>query len=213
MTSTHTDPAPLLTTPPCADPPHSTRLRGRFPLLLCEKCGQSRLERRSRHGLIAVVFSLAGFFPHKCRKCNAKQYRLIGPFRLALAVLSTVASLAVVVNSSGVIRRLRPEPRALSSVAPASEDALFASQLASGRVGAFEKLLAARRKQFLHNEDIALLLQSGIEREVVLKLIKASNPAFDISPAGILELRKAGADNAVILAIIDRITADVAASR
>ncbi len=58
-----------------------------------------------------------------------------------------------------------------------------------------------------------LLLHSGIEREVVLKLIKASNPAFDISPTGILELRKADADNAVILAIIDRITADVADSR
>ncbi len=170
MTSTLTDPAPLsnvLEPEPAAfappvkfgDIPERRRVRrrtiqpthkisGHYRALLCDHCGESHLERRSRHGLIAVVFSLAGFFPHKCRKCNAKRYRLIDPFRLALAVVATVAWLAVVVNSSGVIRRLRPEPRALSSVAPASEDALFASQLSSGRVGAFEKLLPPAGSSF-----------------------------------------------------------------
>lgn len=89
-------------------------------------------------------------------------------------------------------------------VATSGADAIYRARLASGELTPFERMMLARKKQVLKNEDILLLHSSGADRSVLLKMIQTSGAAYDLSPGGVLQLKKAGIDDVVIMAMIDR---------
>lgn len=53
--------------------------------------------------------------------------------------------------------------------------------------------------------------RSGLSSEIILKKIASSRTAFDVSAASLIELKKAGVDDNVIAAMMDRTEAEVPA--
>ena len=56
----------------------------------------------------------------------------------------------------------------------------------------------------LDNASVIALSRSGLSLDLVLKKISTSRPAFDVSSAALVELKKAGVEDAVIAFMMDR---------
>ncbi len=58
----------------------------------------------------------------------------------------------------------------------------------------------------LRNQDVADLLHAGTTTRLVAKVIQDSEPAFDLSPLAILQLRNAGVSDEVIIMMMERMS-------
>ncbi len=183
------------------------RLTGHYRVLLCDHCGEARVDRCTRDGLLQFVGSLAGYFPHKCPKCKARQSRLLAPWRLMSAIALAFFLAGGCLHYSGVFRVLKPEPRTHVFTSAAEESSYYAEQRAAIRRGGYSAPLQTPQVRTLRNEDVAMMLRTGIDRNLIQKLIWADNADYDLSPAGLAALRKAGADDNIIRALTDRVAA------
>jgi len=60
------------------------------------------------------------------------------------------------------------------------------------------------QNETLDNAAVIALSRSGLSLDLVLKKISTSRPAFDVSSAALVELKKAGVEDAVIAYMMDR---------
>ncbi len=163
----------------------------------CRKCGGSELQRVHRTGLLQWVCSYFCAFPYRCAKCFQRQMlilpsiRLVQPVVLILLLAGNIIPLTiqlwypkahaeVVTEAGGVARRVRT-----SELTP------------------FERMMLTKKKQTMRNEDVVLLLSSGVDTTLVLKMIRASNGIYDLSPAAVVKLKRSNVDVVVIEAMID----------
>ena len=69
----------------------------------------------------------------------------------------------------------------------------------------FVLCLTSRSVLAFGNEDVVKLISAGFSEEMILKAVSSANPAtFDTSADGLIELKKAGASDAVIQKVLSR---------
>jgi hypothetical protein len=75
-----------------------------------------------------------------------------------------------------------------------------------GGVGmsSFERMVMSRRRQVLRNDDVVGLAHEGISNSLIIALLRDSDAAFDLTPAGIVKLRRAGIEELVITTMLER---------
>lgn len=75
----------------------------------------------------------------------------------------------------------------------------------------FSSLSVFAQTDTVDNKTVADMSRSGLSSEIILKKIASSRTAFDVSAASLIELKKAGVDDNVIAAIMDRAQTEASA--
>ena len=65
-------------------------------------------------------------------------------------------------------------------------------------------LPAFAQTETIDNRTVIEMSRAGLSQEIILKKISSSNSAFDISAPGLITLKTAGVDEAVIAALMER---------
>lgn len=68
----------------------------------------------------------------------------------------------------------------------------------------FSSLTAFGQTETLNNETVIGMSRAGLSAEIISKKIISAQPAFDISVAGLIELKKAGVDDGIIALMMER---------
>jgi hypothetical protein len=88
--------------------------------------------------------------------------------------------------------------------AQGSSDALVrARSAAGGQLSPFEQMMLHKPKAVLDNSTILKLVGAKVEVAVILQMIRTSTADYDLSAASVIQLKEAGVDQQIILAMID----------
>lgn len=68
----------------------------------------------------------------------------------------------------------------------------------------FCSLNAFGQTETLNNETVIGMSRAGLSAEIIARKISSAQPAFDISVAGLIELKKAGVDEGIIALMMER---------
>ena len=68
----------------------------------------------------------------------------------------------------------------------------------------FSSVAAFAQTETLNNETVIGMSRAGLSAEVIARKISSARPAFDISAAGLIELKKAGVADAIIAVMMER---------
>jgi 4-amino-4-deoxy-L-arabinose transferase-like glycosyltransferase len=116
----------------------------------------------------------------------------------ALLVLGTVGALVYMWNDLG-LGNLRPT----TATQDTAEALARARSAAGGQLSTFEQMMIRKPRLTLDNATILKLWRANVGPTVILQMIKTSNPDFDLSANAIIELKQAGVEQSVIMAMID----------
>jgi hypothetical protein len=188
-----------------AVPEQSTALPDRGPSPVqkqaCRKCATKDLKRQPRSRFDRLL-SLQSY---ECIRCNKRQRKL--QFRGA-AVVAFWAVLALTV--AGVLFRQsdwfvsRGWFPAKNNAAQNDVDALSRARNAmGGQLSTYEQMMTKRPPTTLNNAAIIKLWKADAGTDVIVRLIRASNPDFDLTADGVVALRSAGVDRTIVLAMIE----------
>ena len=73
-----------------------------------------------------------------------------------------------------------------------------------GQLSAFEEMMVRRPKSTMGNSNVVELTKANVRPDVIVRLIRASNADYDLRANSVIELKNAGVDETVILAMIDQ---------
>jgi len=161
---------------------------------LCRKCGKHELRRRPR-GFFARICS---FHSYSCGRCFHREQK----FRFtAGTVVTIVLSLAVI--SLTVFLVTKPPSSHGEETQFNAADALSRARSSSGALTTFEQMMLRKPKSTMDNATILQLWRANVGVNVILQMIRTSVPDYDVSANAVIELKQAGVDQVVILAMID----------
>jgi hypothetical protein len=164
------------------------------PADICLRCGVPELRGRSR-SLFHRLFSLVVY---TCDRCDYRQTRL------QFSMLTLLALVAAVLVSAGAVYLVRLAKHARSDETSLSTpDALARAQRSAGSLSDYELMMLKKPRTTLDNAAIVRLWKASVGAEVIIQMIRTSNPDYDTSSNGIIELKQAGVDENIILTMID----------
>lgn len=82
-------------------------------------------------------------------------------------------------------------------------EALARARVSSGTLSAFEQMMINRPRQTMDNATILKLWRADVGPNIIIQLVRTSNPNYDVGASSIIELKQAGVDQSIILAMID----------
>jgi len=189
-----------------AEPHHDGhRVYSTYPLRICNHCLAPRLERRHRRGLWQGLLSLISVFPYKCRNCFRYQYCFVATGQLAQTLIILLLLATVGVLGSKVLKGMGSGCSA-DGANMSEADAAYRARATTGGLTPFEKMMLAKKKQVLRNEDVSALVRSGVERALIIKMIQTSGNVYDLTPQGVMQLKHQGVDETIITSMIDHTT-------
>lgn len=68
----------------------------------------------------------------------------------------------------------------------------------------FSSLTGLGQTERLNNETVIGMSRAGLSAEIISRKISTAQPAFDVSVAGLIELKKAGVDDGIIALMMER---------
>jgi hypothetical protein len=74
---------------------------------------------------------------------------------------------------------------------------------AGGELSAFEQMMLRKSKPTLDNQTVLKLVQASVDNSVILQLIYTSNADYDLTADAIIEMKKAGISEPILLAMIN----------
>jgi len=161
----------------------------------CSKCGAKELQRKPR-GFGHKVLSL---YPYICLHCAHRENK----FRMNLG---TILRLVLLIGVSGAIGYFAMNPISFHRGDDSSQsaaDALSRARTSAGGISTFEQMMIRKPKTTMDNAAILRLWKANVGTNVILQLIRATAPDYDVSATSIIELKEAGVDQSIILAMID----------
>lgn len=162
---------------------------------LCDKCGAIELRRKTRSALNHMFFVQ----PYQCNRCAKKVNRFkfgwAPLFRLVLLLAFPVAVYYFVAKPNWFHRD--------ATDAPSQAEALARARTSMGQLSTFEQMMIHKPKSTLDNATVVQLWKANVGPNVILQMIKTSNTDFDLSAGAIIELKEAGVDQTILLAMID----------
>jgi hypothetical protein len=169
--------------------------------MACSKCKAGELRRRTPSLLDRII----SFYPYSCGRCGHHQRR----FRFSL--LSVLFPLFLCALLSGCAWLWTNPPSFLTwgagnATAAQKEQAealARARAAAGGELSTFERMMLRKSKPAMDNETVLKLVKANVGESVVVQLIRASNADYDLSANAIIEMKKAGVNETILLAMID----------
>ena len=169
------------------------RRRTQDESLRCSHCRSLELRREPKSAANWLLFQTH----FQCNRCNKhqKRFHLSGGSLLAITLLAgLIGGSTYLVWGSNWRRQLVDSGQVFTqSRAPGG-----------GQLSAFEEMIVRRPKSTLSNPNIVELTKAGVRTEVIIRLIRASNADYDLRANAIIELKRTGVDENVILAMIDQ---------
>jgi hypothetical protein len=151
-----------------------------------------RKPRTALHKLLAI-------YPYLCVRCSTRQTR----FRLTLGTIFKFSLLAALV---GAVVYFSVNPISFRRVDDGSQnsaEALSRARTAAGGLSAFEQMMIKRPRTTMDNATILRLWRANVSPNVIVQMIRTANADYDVSANAIIELKQAGVDQIIILAMID----------
>jgi hypothetical protein len=93
------------------------------------------------------------------------------------------------------------KPGGIRDSSPSTGDALERAR--AGGLSTFEQMMLRKPRATMDNATILQLWHANVGVDVILQMIRTSNPDYDVGAEAIIELKKAGVDERIILAMID----------
>jgi hypothetical protein len=151
------------------------------------------LQRKPRN----LLHKLSAVDPYACARCGKREIRLtlgtgIG-FVLCVALIGAVAYFSYAATSI-----LRGEDTSHNAT-----EALALARSSAGALSPFEQMMLKKPRTTMDNAVILKLWRAQVGPDIILQLIRTSNADYDVSANSIIELKQAGVEQSVILAMID----------
>jgi hypothetical protein len=161
----------------------------------CTRCGAKELQRKPR----TALHKLFAIYPYLCVRCSTRQTR----YRFTLG---TIIKFSLFSAFAGAIVYLSMNPglfRRGEDTSQNGAEALARARTAAGGLSAFEQMMIKRPRTTMDNATILRLWRANVSPNVILQMIRTANADYDVSANAIIELKQAGVDQVVILAMID----------
>jgi hypothetical protein len=161
----------------------------------CSKCGAKELQRKPRR-LFHKAFAL---YPYVCLNCAHRESK----FRLTIGTILKVFFFLALI---GGITYFAMNPISFHKGDDGSQgtaDALARARSSAGGLSTFEQMVIKKPRTTMDNATVLKLWKANVGANVILQLIRTTTPDYDVSANSIIELKEAGVDQAVILAMID----------
>lgn len=162
----------------------------------CSKCGAKELQRRPR------TFSqkLLALYPYVCLNCTHRENK----FRLNLG---TIVRVLLLVGVPGALGYFAVHPtwfhRTGEDFSQNAADALSSARTSSGGLSTFEQMMLRKPRATMDNASILRLWKANVGTYVILQLIHTNGADYDVSANAVIDLKQAGVDQSIILAMID----------
>jgi len=161
---------------------------------LCIKCGAPDFRCR-RSPFFLRLFSLA---PFTCGRCDHRETR----FRFSFVSIFAVVGLLVI--ASGTYWLIQNKPWAKTDEAQVNTaEALAKARNSVGALSAFEQMMLKKPRGTMDNAAVLEMWKANVGVSVIMQMIRTSNADYDVSPKAVIELKQAGVDQTIILAMID----------
>jgi len=162
---------------------------------LCGKCGLKELRRKPRSWMDRAL----SLQPYQCSRCAnyVRKFRFtaLGAAIVVLVPLAVAGVIYIQENTLWFHRDTDPQ---------SSTDGLARARTATGgQLSPFEQMMLHKPKAVLDNATILKLVRANVEVSVILQMIKTSTADYDLGANAIIELKQAGVDQQIILAMID----------
>jgi cellobiose-specific phosphotransferase system component IIB len=151
------------------------------------------MRRAHRESLADYWLSCFGFYPVICENCRGRMFGL-RLRKMALVLSAGIAASALIGAGLGQIHRRGHERRIERAAADSSPSA----------AEYIEASAAAVAPQFaITNADIVELTQAGMTSKLICKLIHSTAHRFQIGPKSLVDLKRAGVSEDVMLAMLE----------
>jgi DNA-directed RNA polymerase subunit RPC12/RpoP len=160
----------------------------------CSRCGANELQPR----LGTLLLKLSGVTRFACRRCGHREseYRPnLSTVGLFVLLVATVGSIVFFSTQSNIFQRN-------DDVAAGNESMALARTSAAG-LSAFEKIMIRKPRTTLNNATVLRLWRADVGTDVILQTIRTSTADYDVGANSLIELRQAGVDKVIVLAMID----------
>lgn len=161
--------------------------------LPCSQCGVWELHRKPRN----LFQKLSAVDPYACARCGKHEIRLT--LGTGIGIFLCVALLGVVVYFSYAATSLLRGQDASHN----TSETLALARNSAGALSPFEQMMIKKPRTSLDNSVILKLWKAQVGPDIILQLIRTSNADYDVSANSIIELKQAGVEQSVILAMID----------
>ncbi|HXE61974.1 MAG TPA: hypothetical protein VN519_00445 [Bryobacteraceae bacterium] len=163
----------------------------------CQRCGEKELQRRTR----TLGHKLFGIYPYVCIHCANRENK----FRLKPGLILRAVFLILV---PGAIAWFWTHPFSFhpgdeNAASGSNADALARARTTAGGLSTFEQMMVKKPRTTMDNQTILKLWKANVGTNVILQMIRTSNSDYDVSASAIIDLKQAGVDQAIILAMID----------
>jgi len=163
----------------------------------CSKCGDKQLQRKARK----APHKIFGIYPYRCVHCGHHEQKV----RLKPGL---VVRWGLMVATPAVAAWFWFHPLSLHrddglGGSAANADALARARTTAGGLSTFEQMMIKKPRTTMDNATILKLWKANVGTNVILQLIRTSTADYDVSASSIIELKEAGVDQTVILAMID----------
>ena len=167
------------------------------PLLndICLQCGTPEL-RCQPPSLVRRLFSLVVYI---CGRCDYRETRF--RFSKFTVIVPIVVGLLVVGTLYAV--RYTPFAGAEEKALATAPDLLARARPPSGGLSEYEMMMLRKPRTTLDNATVLKLWRADVGSDVILQMIRTSNADYDLSANAVIQLKQAGVDRIVILAMID----------
>ncbi len=161
----------------------------------CTKCGARELQRKSRSFLHKVL----SLYPYTCLHCKHREAK----FRMNAGVIVRLVVLLVVAGG-GTILAVHPISfHKGDDSGQSAAEALSRARMSAGGLSTFEQMMMKKPRATMDNATVLRLWKANVGANVILQLIRTTTPDYDVSANSIIELKEAGVDQSIILAMID----------
>jgi hypothetical protein len=162
---------------------------------ICLQCGTPEL-RCQPPSFVRRLFSLVVY---NCGRCDYRETRF--RFSIFTVIVPIVVGLLIV----GTVYMVRYTTFAGAEEKPlaTTPDALARARASSGGLSAYEMMMLKRPRTTLDNATVLKLWRAEVGSDVILQMIRTSNADYDLSANAVIQLKQAGVDRIVILAMID----------
>jgi hypothetical protein len=159
---------------------------------LCKSCGSRGLQLRPQ-SFISRILPVASY---ACVRCGSGTTR----FRFSFSVLAILILLLISIGE-GAYLYLRLRPGGIRDN-PMATGATLAQARTNG-LSAFEQMMLKKPRSTMDNVTVLQLWSANVGTDLILQMIRNSNPDFDVDAVAVIELKKAGVDERIIAAMID----------
>ena len=170
---------------------------------VCGRCTYKELRLLPRT-MFDSIFSLRSYLCGRCAYHQRKFEFSRRSFASLLLLLTLLALPVVVVGGIAYFSMNRPFwPASGGALRDQAEVLARARSSSGGELSAFEQMMLRKSRTTMDNTTILKLAQAKVRTDVIVHLIRTSIADYDLTANSIIELKKAGVDEEVILAMID----------